>query len=73
MENHLKESIETCGFDVNKTATSPAQKSLFEINDTSPILDQQDADSFHSTVAKLLYISLRARPDILLATSFLCT
>jgi Reverse transcriptase (RNA-dependent DNA polymerase) len=28
---------------------------------------------FHSVVAKLLYVSLRARPDILLAVSFLCT
>ena len=39
----------------------------------SPRLDTEQADRFHSIVAKLLYVSKRARPDIQLAVSFLCT
>ena len=33
----------------------------------------KDADVFHSIIAKLLYVSLRARMDILLPVNFLCT
>jgi hypothetical protein len=39
----------------------------------SDVLDKDEAESFHSTVARLLYVATRARPDILLAISFLCT
>jgi hypothetical protein len=31
------------------------------------------AEVFHCVVAKLLYVSIRARPDLLLAKAFLCT
>jgi len=34
---------------------------------------KQRASIFHATVAKLLFIAKRARPDILLAISFLTT
>jgi hypothetical protein len=36
-------------------------------------LSKAEAKTFHSVSAKLLYVSLRARVDLLLAIAFLCT
>ena len=55
------------------TATTPAKKDLFEIDDDSAALDSERADVFHSITAKLLFTSQRARIDILLPVAFLCT
>jgi hypothetical protein len=56
-----------------KKATSPANKDLFDVNQSSPLLASKERESFHSMVAKLLYLAKRARPDILLAISYLST
>jgi hypothetical protein len=53
--------------------TSPGHQTTFVLNDDSPELDSKSQKKFHSTVAKLLYLSKRARPDILTVVSFLCT
>jgi hypothetical protein len=37
------------------------------------VLPEEERKNFHSVVAKLLYLSKRARPDILTTVSFLCT
>jgi hypothetical protein len=58
---------------VSKSVTTPAQKHLFDIDESSPLLSTKEAEAFHSVVAKLLYVAIRAQPDILLAVSFLCT
>ena len=55
------------------SSTTPAGMNLFTINDQSPTLNQQEKSTFHTLVAKLLYISKRIRPDILLAVNFLTT
>ena len=54
-------------------ATTPAASHLFQINENCTKLDPEKADLFHHLVAKLLYLAKRSRPDILTATSFLCT
>ena len=46
---------------------------LFEIDETSPALDNKKKDEFHSAVASVLFLAKRARPDLLLTTSFLAT
>jgi Reverse transcriptase (RNA-dependent DNA polymerase) len=73
MRDYLEEAIAESKLDVRRTASSPARRDLFEIDEASPPLEADDAEVFHSVVAKLLYVSLRARGDILLAISFLCT
>jgi hypothetical protein len=73
MRDYIVEAIKDFQVDVSKSATSPAKKSLFEIDKESPLLTKVMSDRFHSVVAKLLYISKRGRPDILLAVAFLCT
>ena len=72
-EYYLEESITESDLNVTRTATTPAKRDLFEINESSPRLEVKEAETFHSVVAKLLYVAIRARPDILLAISFLCT
>ena len=52
---------------------SPAAKWLFDVNDSCRKLSVEKAEIFHSVVAKLLWVSQRARPDIATAISFLCT
>ena len=54
-------------------ASSPASTFLFEVNPNSTALPKKDADRFHTFVAKLLFVSKRARPDILTAVAFLTT
>ena len=74
MSDYLKEAIAESEMEISKTAATPANKDLFETAHNSPALSKQSAEVFHSIVAnKLLYISIRARMDLLLATSFLTT
>jgi hypothetical protein len=52
--------------------STPAIKECFHCT-ASVKLDLESKRKFHTLVAKLLYLAKRARPDILTATSFLCT
>ena len=54
-----------------KTTKTPTANHLFDMSPEPEFLDRKRMDIFHQTVAKLLWASLRARPDILLAISFL--
>jgi hypothetical protein len=73
MKQYLEETLAECGMDITRTATAPALKNLFDVDDTSPMLSKAEGEVFHSVCAKLLYVSLRARVDILLPIVFLCT
>ena len=53
------------------TATTPARRTLFEVNRATPTLPKDRSDSFRSVVMKLLYVAIRARMELLLAVSFL--
>ena len=47
---------------------------LFEIhNDGEKMLPEEQAQAFHHTVAQLLFLCRRTRPDIQTAVSFICT
>ena len=73
MKAYIEQAIETFGEDVTKGATTPAKKDLFEVNERSQRLSTVKADTYHSVVAKMLYVSLRGRPDAILTVAFLCT
>jgi Reverse transcriptase (RNA-dependent DNA polymerase) len=73
MKTYLQEAIGESKMRIHRSAASPAKKELFETNDDLPVLQRDEFETFHSVVAKLLYVSIRARPDVLLAVSFLCT
>ena len=46
---------------------------LFDVDSESPLLEGKEFDTFQSIVAKLLYVAIRARLDMLLPVAFLCT
>jgi hypothetical protein len=71
MEGYIRDILDHC--DVKGTRVTPATEMLFDITADVPLLEKSDAEEFHSRVAKLLYLALRARPDILTAVSFLTT
>ena len=59
--------------EVSSSSPTPASNKLFEIDSTSKPLDVNQAKHFHTSVARLLYLAKRTRPDILLPVNFLCT
>jgi hypothetical protein len=52
---------------------SAAPDNLFVVNEGCKKLSNEAAATFHTIVAKALYITRRARPDIILAIAFLTT
>jgi hypothetical protein len=73
MKDYLVEAITKSGLAITKAASTPATKDLFALSAASPFLPKNQQEVFHSVVAKLLYVSIRARMDLLLATSFLAS
>ena len=73
MKEYLVEAIEDFGEDVSRPATSPACKGLFDVDENSKPLLKLKAEKFHSIVAKLLFVCIRARLDTSLAVAFLTT
>lgn len=66
MSDYLTEAIDKSGLSINKTAgRTPANKDFFDVDDGSPRLPKPSGDMFHSIVAKLLYVSVRATMDLL--------
>jgi len=56
-----------------REAVTLAAEHLMNLNDSCRKLCEEDKEAFHHLVAKLLYLSKRARPDIQTAVAFLCT
>jgi hypothetical protein len=61
MKDYVKEAISDFGEDITKSATTPAKRDLFEINEGSKELTIEKSEVFHSVMAKLLYVSKRRR------------
>jgi hypothetical protein len=64
--------LESC-MDITRTAGTPAKRDMFEIDENAQMLGKRYAEIFHSVAAKHLYVSIRARMDILMPVIFLCT
>lgn len=73
MNDYVEECIKAFGEDELKTTPTPASINLFKVNEEHERLDKVKDEAFHHIVAKLLYVSKRARPDISTAIAFLCT
>lgn len=71
MEGYVRDLLEL--YEVKGSRATPATERLFEISADSEKLSAADGEVFHSRTAKLLYLSQRARPDILTAVAFLTT
>jgi Reverse transcriptase (RNA-dependent DNA polymerase) len=75
MKEYIKGMLEECPEELLKAgaAKTPAASHLFEINEKATKLDDEKAEIFHHLVAKLLYLSKRTRPDLLITVAFLTT
>jgi hypothetical protein len=71
MEFHVHKVLEGCNN--LPLANTPATKKLFEESAKRVVLAEEEKKKFHTMVARLLYLSKCARPDILTAVGFLCT
>ena len=57
----------------DKITLTPAAEHLFDVNPTAKPLDSKTAPIFHHFVAKCLFLTKRARPDISPTVAFLTT
>jgi len=56
-----------------KTAITPASENLFKVDPDAMLLKEQQASIFHNFVARSLYLTKWARPNIATAVAFLTT
>jgi hypothetical protein len=73
MPSYIHEAITESNLHLGSPAATPCCNNLHTIDPGSPPLSVSKARTFHSVVAKLIYVGTRARTDILLALSFLCS
>jgi hypothetical protein len=73
MDDYIMRMLDELPDDMDGTAATPAANHLFDVNPNTTKLGQDQSDLFHATVAKLLFLCKRARPDIHTAVAFLTT
>ena len=74
MFDYLKDIIVEANKDLkNSPSYYPGDDSLMKVDLGSQKLLIKDAELFHCHVARLLFASKRARPDIHVCVAFLCT
>jgi hypothetical protein len=75
MIKYLQNIIEEFPEVLRGTKASPARDNLFEIREEGDrkLLPEEQARKFHRTVAQLLFLCMRARPDVQTLVSFLTT
>ena len=71
MIDYLKECIIVLGEDCTGVANTPAGAHIFESNPDGIALIKCKRRTLHIIVAKLLFLAMRARPDILVPITFL--
>ena len=71
MKDYLQESMDESGLNITHEAATPAKGNLFDVDSESPLLEGEELDTFKSIVAKLLYVAISARLDMLLPVVFL--
>ena len=72
MTNYIDDLVKDNGGYEQRIHQSPASQNLFHIGE-SKLLSEDKRELFHRSVARLLYLATRVRPDILLAVTFLCS
>ena len=73
MYDYLEDIIEETPSDMDGEARTPGREYLSTIDESSPQLNEKEADFFHHVTAKLLSAAKRARPDIQVTIAYLCT
>jgi hypothetical protein len=73
MTKYVKKILEEMPEEMDRTATTPAANYLFTILEGIKLLDEKISKFFQATVAKLLFLCKRGRPNFQTAIAFLCT
>ena len=75
MIKYIKEIHEDFPEEIKSVAATPTSEHLFTVceDNKEKLLPEEQALAFHHTVAQLLFLSARARPDTHTAVSFLCS
>ena len=71
MTDYLKKILDEITDKYQGKAITPAENNLFEVNETVRKLIERDAQAFHTIVAKVIYLCMQARPDILNGVDFI--
>ena len=72
MRDYVKDMLEDFPRSISGRVASCATSALFTVKPSKKLLKEQ-AEAFHTFVAKALFLTKRARPDIQHVVSFLCT
>jgi hypothetical protein len=73
MYDYLEDILEESPEDMKGVTRTVASDHLFTVNPECTKLNPETADYYHRTVARILFASKRARPDLQTAVAFLCT
>ena len=75
MTDYVKEMIGDFEelYKIGDSTECPWTERLFKVDEQSPLLEPEQAETFHTYVAKGLFLCQRARPDIQPAIIFLCS
>lgn len=71
MYKYIDQLLDKCPPDVDGTAVTRAANSLFEVRDDTEKVNEAKKKLLHQIIAKLLYLSKQARPDVQTAIAFL--
>ncbi len=69
MSYYLEKVLE--GYDNLLLCCMLGKKNLFEVDEAAELLSEAERKKFHTVVARLLYLSKQARPDIMTVVAFL--
>ena len=73
MRDQVSEIIQDFSEIISGSVSTPANRFLMDVNESEPTLNKSRSEEFHSTVAKLLYLEKRGRPDLEPTIAFLTT
>jgi hypothetical protein len=71
MDNCVQDILQSCG--QVSTKPTPAASTLFDVRDNAEKATEEQRKHFHTSVAKMLYLAKRVRPECLTAVAFLAT
>jgi hypothetical protein len=69
MEKYIKDMLST--FQVSKVRNVPARADLFDIDESTTLLDEEKCKLLHRGICQALYLATHVRPDILCPIIFL--
>ena len=73
MLDYVEKMLDEAPDDMNGEALTPAANRLFDVDEDSPLVDEETAQLFHTFVAKKLSLCKCARPDLQTPIAFLYT